>query len=154
MGWGTKLGLGVMALAPIGFLTVGAIDAFDAVRFNAVAVETDAKIERIIQGPSSKTGGTGGKPSDTVQGSFFPELTFVTETGETVTALSSSSTSSEFAYPMKAGDTVTARYDPGDVTDVRLWTPMQMFIGPVFFLIFGVVFGGMISIAWVLFARK
>lgn len=154
MSWGTKLGLGVLALAPISFLTVGAIDAADAVRFNAVAIETEAEILRIIQGPSPKTGASGGKPSDSVQGSYFPELKFTTQTGETVAALSSSSTSSEFAYPMERGDVVSARYDPGDVTDVRLETPTQMFVGPGFLIVFGAFFGGMIGIAWALFARK
>lgn len=149
MGWGNKLGLGVLALAPAAFLTVGAIDAFDAARFNMVAETAEAEVVRFVGGEyQSRTASKGNF------GAYFPELRFTTNEGQEVVAISSSSRDSEFAQPMETGDILTARYDPGNVSDVRLWTPMQMFIGPGFFLFFGVFFGGMIGIAWVLFARK
>ncbi len=148
MGWGTKLGLGIMALAPLSFFTVGAIDAFDAVRFNTVAEPTEAEVLRFVGGAyESRTGGKGSF------GSHFPELKFTTKTGEEIVALSSSSRDSEFAIQMDTGDILPARYDPGDTTDVRLETAMQLFVGPGFFIFFGLFFGGMVSIAWVLFAK-
>lgn len=149
MGWSVKLGLGVMALAPLSFLTIGAIDAVDAIRFNAVAQDTEAEVLRFVGGAyESKPGGKGNF------GSHFPELRFTTATGEEVIALSSSSRDSEFAIPMETGDILPARYDPGNVTDVRLETAMQLFVGPGFLIGFGLFFGGMVSIAWMLFAKK
>ncbi len=149
MEWGTKLGLGVLALAPLSFLTVGAIDAVDAIRFNAMAEPTDAEVLRFVGGAyESRSGGRGDF------GSYFPELRYTMLSGEEIVTLSSSSRDSEFAIPMDTGDIIPARYDRSNVTDVRLETPLQLFIGPGFLVFFGLFFGGMVSIAWVLFVKK
>ena len=149
MSWGTKLGLGVLSLAPISFLTVGAIDAFDAARFNMSAQPTEAEVLRFVGGAyESRTASKGNF------GSYFPELRYTTKGEEEVVAISTSSRDSEFAMPMETGDVIPARYDPDNVEDVRLWTAGQMFIGPAFLSFFGVFFGGMVAIAWKLFASK
>ena len=122
-----------LSLAPISFLTVGAIDAFDAARFNMSAQPTEAEVLRFVGGAyESRTASKGNF------GSYFPELRYTTKGGEEVVAISTSSRDSEFAMPMKTGDVIPARYDPDNVEDVRLWTAGQMFIGPAFLLFFGV----------------
>lgn len=130
MSWGTKLGLDVLALAPISFLTVGAIDAFDAARFNMSAQPTEAEVLRFVGGAyESRTASKGNF------GSYFPELRYTTKGGEEVVSVSTSSRDSEFAMPMETGDVIPARYDPDNVEGVRLWTAGQMFIGPALFVV-------------------
>ena len=50
MSLGTKLCLGVLGLAPLGFLTVGVVDGYDAARFNMVAEPAEAEVVRFVGG--------------------------------------------------------------------------------------------------------
>lgn len=145
MSWGIKLCLGGLALAPLGFLTVGLVDGYDAIRFNSVAEPTKAEVIRFVGGHYDSRAKS--------HAATFPELRYTTKEGEQVIAVSSSSSDSEFSMPMDTGDILQARYDPGNVTDIRLWTPTQMFIGPGFMVFFGLIFSGMVAIAWRLFAN-
>ena len=60
MGWRTKLSLGVLALALLSFLTIGACDAVDPARFNAMAEPTQTEVLRFVgDANESRSGGKG-----------------------------------------------------------------------------------------------
>lgn len=60
MRWRTKPGLGVLALASVGFLNVVVIDGYDAARFNKAAEPTESELIRFVGGAyQSRVGGKG-----------------------------------------------------------------------------------------------
>lgn len=141
MDWVMKIGMAILGLVPLSMLVVGAVDMTDAVRFNLAAVETEAEV---IGVKGATRGRVGGKTE--VGSSTYPELKYKTAEGEEMVALGWSSMEAELTVRVNTGDVVAARYDPANPTDIRLEGPWMLYAGPGKFLLFGVVFTGIIGL--------